>query len=189
MGEEPGGAGEEEDLRARQGERGHLGDVGDRAARIERLVVLGRRLLEAPEPEAFLARSLLHLGQQVVDRLVAGRGHPDTAAAAHELSDQPGARPRLARARGALDEEVPRVQVSHQPAPLDQIERLDHRPRRAALETRGLPLVDVAQLSAPVVNVRKGRKTEVPQSPAMMSLDRFPDRRRGTACWDRRTSG
>jgi hypothetical protein len=45
-----------------------------------------------------------------------------------------------------------------------------------------------AEVSAPVVDVLKARKTEVPQSPAMMSPDRFPDRRGGTACWDRRTS-
>ncbi len=144
VGEEPGGSGEEHRVRG-GGERRDVGGAGDRAAVVERLVVAGGRLLETAEAKAFLGRRLLHLGEQVVDRLVARRGDPDAPALAHELGDQARAGPRLAGSRRALDEEVARVQPRHERALGGEIDRLHRAAGCAAANARGLSLEDVAQ--------------------------------------------
>ena len=53
-----------------------------------------------------LACGLLDLGDEVVDRLVARRGHADAAAEAHQVHDQPRAGVGLPRSGRALDHEV-----------------------------------------------------------------------------------
>jgi len=107
--EQPRGAGEEQDIPPGADEVGNLLRVPDRRAAVRRLLV-GRRLLEPAEREPFFPRRLLHLGEQIVDHLVARRRHADAAAQAHEVCDEPRSRPRFPRARRTLDEEIGAVE-------------------------------------------------------------------------------
>ena len=67
-------------------------------------MVLGA-LLEADERDASVVRDLLDLGEQVVDRLVAGRRDADADPVAQQVDDHARAGVRLARAGRPLDEE------------------------------------------------------------------------------------
>ena len=87
MGEKPGRAREKLDFPTGARERRDLGRARDRAVLVKRLVVGGRRLLEAAKPQALLPRRLLDLGEEIMDRLMAGGCHAHTPAAAHQLGD------------------------------------------------------------------------------------------------------
>ena len=65
-----------------------------------------RLFLETADRHTFLAGGLADLVGQVVDRLVARGRDADALGAADQIDDDPRARPRLAGARRALDEEI-----------------------------------------------------------------------------------
>src|SRR3989442_1503367 len=103
MREEPRRAREEQHFPRRRGEIGDLLDVRDRCALVERLGVLACRLLETAERDALFPRRLLHLHEEVVDRLVARRRDAPPAAMAHPLHHQARARaPPAARSSSTI---------------------------------------------------------------------------------------
>src|SRR5437867_8721872 len=138
-------------------------------ALVERLVVAIGRLLEAAERQTLLARRLLDLREQVVNRLVAGRGDADAPAASHEVGDEARTRPGLAGPRRPLDEEVARVEGRRELTLLADIDRLHDPARRPAQQTRRRSREDVAQRPiAPVVG--KDRRREASQRAALLPV-------------------
>src|SRR5437867_11155236 len=105
-------------------------------ALVERLVVAIGRLLEAVERQPLLARRLIDLREQIVSRLVAGRGDADAPAAAHEVGDEARARPGLAGARRPLDEKIAGVESRRELTLLADVDRLHDPARRPAQQTR-----------------------------------------------------
>ncbi len=67
--------------------------------------------LQPRERVALLDRRLLDVLEELVDRLVAERGHADALAGLHQRDRHPRAVPRLARAGRALDEQVAAVEA------------------------------------------------------------------------------
>src|SRR5581483_6908346 len=92
-------------------------DLAGRARRLD-LVVAGALharvpargvlvgLLHRPQGDAGARRLVRDLTQQLADDGVAVGGDADALAVAHEVDDDPGGRPRLARAGGTLDRQV-----------------------------------------------------------------------------------
>ena len=82
---------------------------------------------------------LLDLGEQVVDGLVALRRDADAPAVRQQVHDDAGARPRLAGAGRALDEEVAPVEPERQRLHLVQIGGLHRRARGEPADARAAP--------------------------------------------------
>ena len=138
--EEPRGAGEEQDIGTGVGEVVDLARVADRSRRRNTTQRLSFAAFLSPRncsPSVFAA--LVHLVEQVVDRLVAGRRHADAPAVAHELRDEARAGPRLARARRPLDEQVAGIESERQRALLGDVGRLDVIARLPAADARRRP--------------------------------------------------
>ena len=98
--EEPRGAGEQQHVLLR------CGEVRLVPRRRHEVGLVQVALLQPAELEALLARRLLDLGDEVVDRLVARRRDADATAEAHQAHDQPRAGVGLPRSGRALDHEV-----------------------------------------------------------------------------------
>src|SRR5712692_10083451 len=78
------------------------------------LLVPGGRLFQTSEGHAVLARDLLDLRQQIVDRLVTLGGDADPLSVGEQMDDEAGPGPSLSCARRALDEEVASVERERQ---------------------------------------------------------------------------
>ena len=109
--------------------------VLDPVALVLRLLAVAR-LLEAAERDAELGRAFHDLLEQLVDRAVARRGDTHALAGVDESRDQAARGPRLARARRALDHEVPSVEREQELRELLQIVRLHVAVERLAAEHR-----------------------------------------------------
>ena len=138
-GEEPGGPREELDVAAGLFEGRVVVVVPDELA-LELGVRVPGGLLETFEAHAGGTGDLLDLGEQIVDGLVALRGDADAPAVGQQVHDDPGARPRLAGAGRALEEEVAPVEPERPRLHLFQIGGL-HRGIRRLEAADGGPLL------------------------------------------------
>src|SRR5271166_4047343 len=76
-----------------------------------RLGVVSGALLPATEVNVLFVGGGLDLMQQVVDRLVASRGHPNAPTLSNQMDDELRTGPRLTRPRRALNEQARTVQA------------------------------------------------------------------------------
>ena len=142
--EEPCGSGEELDVRGSIRERRVVASLLDKVAFVLRLLALAR-LLQTAEIQSLRLRRLFDFVEQVVDRLVAGRRHADAPAAPHEVGDEAGARPRLARPGRTLDEEVALIERRGERSLLRRGRWSEFRTREASRNAGRCARQDVAQ--------------------------------------------